>query len=199
MRGFIFLLVAVLSCNAMAGAVIQADVVTLQPVVDRDEKGFHACGVRGLVAVVTPETTDFHDFSLMIRHNMFYGTLKAGKTRASTKAMLNGNASQEVVMPAPVKFWIAIESNSKAVSPIKIMPAEDKGYILEIADLAGTYEAILEMIHGERMQFSLRYANQPVEQVVSFSATMPEVELSPLMKCLKEVIERAEKELADKP
>lgn len=199
MRGFIFLLVAVLSCNAMAGVVIQADMAMLQPVVDRDEKGFQACGVRGLVGVSTPETTDFHDFSLMIRHNFHYGTLKAGKVRASTKAMLNGSASRETVLPAPVKFWIAVESKSKAVNPIKIMPAEDKGYILEVADLVGTYEAILEMIHGERMQFALRYKNQPSEQVVSFSATMPEVELSPLMKCLKEVIERAEKELADKP
>lgn len=199
MRGVLFLLMVVLSCSAMAGAVIQADMAMLQPVVDRDENGFQACGVRGLVAVSTPETTDFHDFSLMIRHDFFYGTLKAGKVRASTKAVLNGSASRETVMPAPVKFWIAAESNGKSVSPIKIMPAQSKGYIIETADFVGTYEAILDMIHGERMQFSLRYKNQPSEQVISFSATMPEVEVSPLMMCLKKVLERAQKELTDKP
>lgn len=199
MRGVLFLLMVVMSCSAMAGAVIQADMAMLQPVVDRDENGFQACGVRGLVMVTTPETTDFHDFSLMIRHDIFYGTLKAGKVRTTTQALLNGSASRETVMPAPIRFWIAVESKSKAVTPIKIMPAEDKGYILEIADYVGTYEAIIEMILGGRMQFAIRYENQPSEQVVSFSAKMPEVELSPLMKCLKEVPERAQKELAGKP
>lgn len=199
MRGVIFLLMAVMSCSAMAGVVIQADMATLQPVIDRDENGFKACGVRGLVLKSTPETTDLYDFSLMIRHDVFFGLLKAGKMRASTKSMLKGSASPKTVLPAPVKFWIAVESNSKAVSPIKIMPAEDKGYILETADYFGTYEAIFEMIHGGRMQFAIRYANQPSELVVSFSGVMPEVELTPLMNCLKEVPLRAEKELEGKP
>jgi hypothetical protein len=199
MRAVLFLLMVVLSCSAMAGAVVQADMAMLQPVIDRDENGFQACGVRGLVVVSTPETTDLHDFSLMIRHDIFYGTLKAGKMRASTEAMLNGSASRETVMPAPIKFWIAVESKSKAVSPIKIMPAVSEGYILEIADYAGTSEAIIEMVLGERMQFSIRYEDQPAEQVVSFSAAMLEIERTPLMKCLSEVAKRTRKELADKP
>lgn len=199
MRGIFFLLVAVLSCNAMAGVVIQADVAMLQPVIDRDENGFQACGVRGMIMVTTSETTEFHDFSLMIRHDIFYGTLKAGKMRASTKAILNGSTLRETVMPAPVKFWIAVESKSKAVSPIKIIPAETKGYIIEIADYGLTAEAIIEMVLGERMQFAIRYEDQPAEQVVSFSAAMPKIELTPLMNCLSEVAERSKKELAAKP
>lgn len=198
MRRIIFLLVTVLSCNAMAGVMIQADMATLQPVIDRDENGFQACGVRGLVLTVSPDTTDIYDFSLMIRHDMFYGTLKAGKMQASTKAMQSGSISRETVLPAPVNFWIAEESKGKAVSPIKTVPAETRGYILEVADFTVTFEAILGMVNGERMQFSLRYKDEPAEQVIGFSGTMQEVEKVPLMRCLTEVTQRMQKELESK-
>jgi hypothetical protein len=39
------------------------------------------------------------------------------------------------------------------------------------------------MIHGERMQFAIRYKNEPVDVVVSFSALMPEHERKPLKAC----------------
>ncbi len=73
------------------------------------------------------------------------------------------------------------------------MPAESKGYILELANVGDTLRGILSMIHGERMQFAIRYNSEPVDAVIAFSAMMPDNERIPLMKCIEEVGERMEK------
>jgi hypothetical protein len=86
-------------------------------------------------------------------------------------------------MPAPVNSWIALQSAGKALMPEKIIPADTKGYILAGAGLIHTLDIIAAMIHGERMQFAIRYKNEPVDVVVSFSAIMPEHELKPLKAC----------------
>ncbi len=106
--------------------------------------------------------------------------------------------SIDTVVPPPVKFWIAQESEGKAVNPIKVLPAESKGYILEIADLPDTLRGIFAMANGVRMQFAVRYKNQPVDVVVAFSAQMSEVERAPLMNCLVAVGERPKKWLRKK-
>lgn len=192
-RVILMMILVVVSGSAMAGIVIQADDVSLQPQTERDNIGFRDCGVRGVVLVSTSDFFDAYDFSLMIRADMMYGTLKAGKARTSVKAALNKKYSSEAIIPPPINFWIAKENEGKAIRPIKIMAAETKGYILELADFVDTYDGIMSIIHGERMQFSIRYKDEPLDKVISFSAEMPEIERAPLERCMNEAVERISK------
>lgn len=189
----LILFISVASLPSYAQMVIQAGSAGLQPQIGRDEVGFLSCGVRAVVTTSDTEYIEAYDFSLMVRADIPYGTLKAGKASTPIKAALKGKYTTGATTPPPAKFWLAQENEGKPISPIKIMPAENKGYILELADLADTLRGIVAMIHGERMQFAVRYKSQPVEQVISFSAAMPENELAPLMTCLNGVVERFQK------
>jgi hypothetical protein len=192
-----FMALSLAYLSAAAQIVIQADSAGLQPQIGRDDIGFLSCGVRAVVTTSNAGYVDAYDFSLMVRADIPYGTLKAGKVSTPIKAALKGKYATGATTPPPTKFWLAQENEGKPISPMKIMPAENKGYILELADLADTLRGIVAMIHGQRMQFAVRYKSQPVEQVISFSAAMPENELAPLMTCLNAVVERFPK-VADK-
>jgi len=185
--------VILLSCvvgPTFAQMVIQAESVSLQPQIGRDEAGFKTCGIRAVVIAKSGQDYDLYDFSLNIRAEELYGALKAGKSRTTVRAVQQGKASSEVVLPAPVRFWISKEDEGKAITPLKTFPADTKGYIMEVADLSETFKGIVAMIYGERMQFAVRYKNQPLDIVVSFSEKLPEIERAPLMKCLDAVVER---------
>lgn len=173
-----------------AQMVVRADDAALQPQMGRDGSGFASCGVRAMVLLVDPDYVDAYDFSLMVRADMPYGMLKAGKGRTKRKDAEKGNFSNGAVVPAPKMFWIAREDEGKAVTPLKTMLADTKGYILEIADMAGTLQAIYSIVHGERMQFAIRYGSEPVDKVVSFAVKMPDSERAPLIKCIDGIIER---------
>lgn len=179
-----------ISVPSSAQMVIQADLAKLQPQIKRDESGFSSCGIRAIVMVDLNNSVDAYDFSMMVGAEIFAGTLKAGKTRTSKSDILKGKQSSETVLPAPIKFWIAQENQGKAVTPIKTMPSETKGFILELADIAATTEAIYALAQGERMQFAVRYKDQAVDHVISFSAPLTEAESKPLMSCFDGVIER---------
>ena len=167
---------------ASAQMIIQADSAALQAQIQRDDSGFSSCGVRAIVVVANSDFADAYDFSVVARD--FAGTLKAGKTRTTMANLSKGKFSQNAVTPPPIKFWIAKEIEGKAITPKKIFPSETKGFILQIADVVQTFEGIYAIINGERMQFTLRYANQPSDAVISFSATLPEQEIKPLTACL---------------
>jgi hypothetical protein len=201
-----FLLTAIVFAPAFAQMVIQADLARLQPQIQRDDGGFSACGVRALVITSTVDSADLYDFSLMVRANMFAGMLKAGKLHATKSTLLKGALPSEAVVPGPVKFWIAKENEGQAASASNTAPSESKGYILGTADWSLTLDAILAMIHGERMQFATRYKKQPLDLVISFSENMPEHERNPLMTCITSVMDRLKaqamkrlSEMEDKP
>lgn len=191
-------IVCLLAIPASAQMVIQADSAALQPHIRRDEAGFGSCGVRAVVVALMGKEVDAYDFSMSVGADNFYGLLKAGKTRVSLENLQRGKRPKDAVTPPPIKFWIAKEVEGKAVMPIKIMPAETKGFILEIADIVPTWDAILAMIHGERMQFAVRYKNEPLDVVVSFAANMSEVERKPLVTCLDAVLERLKNQAEEK-
>ena len=192
-RVSLILYLCTVTAFANAQMVIQADSAELQPQIGRDEIGFSSCGVRAVVVAKDNKFLDAYDFSLMVRSDVFGGTLKAGKVRTTAPALLKGKNSYELVVPAPINFWMAKESEGKALRPTRIIPAENKGYILGIADAADTFEIIMAMIHGDRLQFAIRYKKEPVDVVVAFSAAMPESERKPLMTCINGVIERLSK------
>lgn len=189
-RLFLFLFLSTLAGTAAAQLVIQAVSAASQPQMGRDEVGFSSCGVRAVVVTNEGEYVDAYDFSLMVRADMAYGLLKAGKTRTSMSSAKRGEYSKQPTGDRPVRFWIAQESEGKAIAPKTIMPAETKGYILELAELLPTLTGIAAIISGERMQFAIRYEEQEFDTVISFSAAMDENERAPLWKCLKGVGER---------
>lgn len=90
----------------------------------------------------------------------------------------------KVALPAPLEFWIAGEAEGKALRIDKQLQSQTPGFILGGADLIESWKTILAIAHGERMQFALRYKGQGYDNVVSFGASMPDVELQPLMACL---------------
>jgi hypothetical protein len=187
---YAFLFVALQLEPAAAQMLIQADLALLQPQISRDETGFRSCGVRAVVMSDDTQIVEAYDFSLMVDARHFVGMLKAGK-RITTKAqLLKGDRSNKVVMPLPIKFWIAREAEGKAISPQKVVPSETKGFILGIADIAQTYEGIFAIIHGERMQFAVRYKEQLIDVVISFVGEMSEVERNSLLICLNGIVER---------
>jgi hypothetical protein len=143
-----------------------------------------------MVASANQLCIDVYDYSVMIRSDIPFGTLKAGKSRTATAGAKKGKFATRAVTPSPVRFWLAQEMEGKPINPTKIMPSESQGYILEIANLADTLQGILAMVNGERMQFAIRYASEPADVVVAFAATMPDVERAPLLKCIGQVSER---------
>ncbi|WP_305072817.1 hypothetical protein [Propionivibrio sp.] len=193
MRKAILMALCVISSCASAQMVLQADSAALQPQIGRDENGFSSCGVRGVVIVSRAQYWDAYDFSAMVRLDLPYGMLKAGKSRTPAQEAVKGKFSTKSVVPPPVNFWFAQENEGKPLTPIKTIPAETKGYILELANIGDTLRGILAMIHGERMQFAIRYKNEPADVVVAFAAQMPDYERAPLMKCIKEVGNRMAK------
>ena len=186
------LLLTVFSTSAMAGVLIQASSAILQPQIERNEKGFFACGVRGVVLDVTGNQLRTYDFSLSIRVDFLAGLLKAGSFLTPIKSM-NINSTKTAI-PAPVKFWIAKEKVGKPITLSNIMPADNAGFIIGSADLVDTLEGITALIYGERMQFAIRYKAETIERVISFSAEMPKIELEPLTICIQDVMRQMVKE-----
>ena len=191
------LLLTVFSTSAMAGMVLQATSATLQPLIERNEKGFFMCGVRGMVSDVTGNQLRLYDFSLHIRVDALFGMLKAGSHLTPIKSINKDSSSLTTAIPAPVKFWIAKEKVGKPITLSNIMPAISAGFIIGSAELVDTLEGIMAIIYGERMQFVIRYKAEPVDRVISFSAEMPKIELEPLTTCIEDVTSRMAKELKE--
>jgi len=88
----------------------------LQPQITRDEGGYKSCGVRAVVIAEGEERfVDMYDFSMNVWAAPSIGLMKAGKSRTTKEKLQQGNANRETVMPAPVNFWIALESEGKAL------------------------------------------------------------------------------------
>jgi hypothetical protein len=188
----IFILLVSLNFTSItyAQSVTKADAVALQPQIGRDANGYNTCGIRAIVTVVNPKYAYTYDFSIQIMSKFSYGLLKAGKSSTPMKDMLKNTPNISTVMPAPINFWISQESTSKPVFALKKMPAETKGYLLEVADLFNSLDAINSIVNGERMHFAIRYKSESIDKVISFSSKLSDEETTPLMICISEVLER---------
>jgi hypothetical protein len=192
------LFTALLSLPATAQVVVQASSVVLQPQIGRDAVGYTQCGVRAVVLDVKPKIVDTYDFSIMFRLGLLAGMVKAGKYETSSSDFLKQKLALNAVMPAPVTFWIAKESEGKALMPTKIIPADTPGFILAGTDMLQAWSTVIAVIQGERMQFATRYKKQGNDTVVSFAGSMPEQELQPLMACMQGLAQRMRDEAPPK-
>jgi len=197
MKNFLVLtLFGALTLPVHAQPVVQAATAQLQPQISRDTDGYTACGIRAIVLDIQPKVVEAYDFSLYLRVGMPAGTVKAGKHQTPSTKFSNGRFDQKVVVPGPEKFWIAKELEGKALIPFKVFAGDTPGYVLGLADLAGTHAAIASMMTGERMQFAVRYKNQPYDTVVSFASELPSKEFAPLAACMDGLVARMKRDAA---
>lgn len=183
-----------MSIPAQAQMVVQAYSAQLQPQIGRDAEGYTTCGIRAVVLDMTPTLVDAYDFSINLYLGLV-GMAKAGKAQTSIVRFLNGKKDIKPIRPSPVNFWIANESDGKALTPFKIIASESPGYILAGVDFIQASHKILAIAHGERMQFATRYKNQHIDTVVSFAGKLTEEEFNPLLACLAGLGERMSAEL----
>lgn len=187
-------MLAFFSAFAFCQPVIQATSAILEPQVKRDTGGFKSCGVRALVSVVSGKNSDVYDFSIMIDSEFSMATIKAGMVRNTIEAIMNGKGGVIAITPAPKNFWFVEEAEGKAITPIKLFPGDTKGYVLGFTPLDSTFRALLEMIKGTRMQFAARYEIEPVDRVITFSASLSNSEFGSMMNCLEKVVNRMDAE-----
>jgi len=185
-----------LNMSVHAQPVVQAATAQLQSQISRDTTGYTACGIRAIVLDMKPKVVEAYDFSLYLRTEMPAGTIKAGKHQIPSAKFSKGQFDQKVVMPGPENFWIAKELEGKALIPFKVFAGDTPGYVLGLADLAGTHAAIASMMAGERMQFAVRYKNQPYDTVMSFASELPSNELKPLAACMDGLVARMKSDAA---
>jgi hypothetical protein len=192
--------VALLLClPAQAQTVVQAASAQLQPQVRRDAEGFAECGLRATVIDLLPDGADAYDFTLSLRLGLKVGMFKAGKANTSMAMLKKHQHNINGILPGPVNFWMAKEEEGKPMLPLKIIPADTPGFILGGVDFGQAWANILGMADGERMQFAVRYKNQPVDTVISFATTLKDEERKSLMACFDGLVKRMAVEIdADK-
>jgi hypothetical protein len=121
-----------------AQVVVQAATAQLQPQIGRIANGYTGCGIRVVVLNLKPDVGEAYDFSLNLRAEMTAGSIKAGELQTPAAKFRTGRFEQKVVWPGPTNFWIAIESEGKALVPTKVLAAGSSGYILGLTDFVGT-------------------------------------------------------------
>jgi len=67
----------------------------------------------------------------------------------------------------------------------KVIPAEDKGFILGDADVVNTMNTVLAIAKGSPIQFAMQYKDEKVERIVSFSAPLNDADYSTLLRCFE--------------
>lgn len=202
MRLLVYLLFAfaVIYTNSAYGQnVIEADTAKLVPQITRDASGFSKCGLRSMVMVSAGDVVDIYDFSMSLSSDYVAATTKAGKSVESRTSVMSGKPSKNsVVIPGPKSFWFARELQGKPVTMLKILPADTPGFILGVADMNATFDVIMAAVKGERVHFAIRYASEPIERVVAFSAPLTDNEKMLMGTCLSELVARLQKGLASK-
>lgn len=179
---------------AAAQTVTQAKMSRLTPQISRDETGFSQCGVHMVVLGDAPEGMDAYDFSINVYAKPFMGAVKAGKMHVTAGEMKRSSYSGKTVLPAPVKFWIAKESEDQQLMPEEYFPADSPGYVIARAHAFMSFSTLINIIAGERMQVAIRYKSEPLDRAFSFSATPSKEEATALMACVQGIYKRLENE-----
>ncbi|MES2024329.1 MAG: hypothetical protein V4448_02115 [Pseudomonadota bacterium] len=184
-------LLGVVSIPTFAQGIIAADSVTAQALVGRDGNGFSSCGVRVLATVASMSSGEMYDFSVAVYRKNLMPLIKAGRYDL-TKADIQKGVLPPAAVPAPSKFLLSSATQDATLEATNIMPAEDKGFSLGLADLAKTWLAITALADGENMHLVMRSPKQRWDRVVSFSAKLTEGEAKSLNSCLGSLVKDME-------
>jgi hypothetical protein len=195
MRKILFILI-IAPMLAHSQALTQSMVTQLQPQIHRDSKGFKGCGVH--VFAVTNVSQDatrgrYYDFSI-VAYSDFLAIVKAGSGFANTQTK-----EGETTMPPPNGFWIVRESEGVRLQGERFINAETKGYSLGYLNPASALQYIDAIASGARIQFSIIYPNQPLENVIAISAKFNERDAEAFAACMTGLFERMKRESAKLP
>lgn len=170
--------------------VTSADRAEVQVVVGRDEAGFSSCGVRAMPMMLSAGAAEVYDFSIVIYRKSFLPLIKAGRYELNNKDSQR-KPTHKVVMPAPVKFWVASATEGVPLMATKLMLAETPGFILGYGDLALSWESILSIANGNLTHVVIRAKKDSYDHVVAFSAKMQPPDLDSLNACLDSLLSKA--------
>ncbi len=189
-RAFALCLLVFFCQSGYAQALVQGNVLSRQPKIERDGNGFVACGLSTVITVNREEWVEVHHLSLLVNGESMLGLFDAAKTNVSQSNARNGKYVGDMVKPTPMRFWIAKETDSKALIPIEIVKSGTPGHITGKLDFSRSFGLLAAMMHGERVQFVLGYEDQSIDEVISFSERLPRPEASALAACLNGVRDR---------
>jgi len=183
---------------ASAQMLLRAETAASQAQIGRDAEGYSTCGIRTTAFVALDKgNAEIYDFSLNVYRDHFFGMLKAGKTFATAKQVLNQDLSAKAVTPRPIRFWISAANDDKPLISTKVTDSETKGYMIAGGDFVLTFQNIYAVMYGEQMQFVTRYAKEKLDVVISFKAPLPKDEQDALVSCLDGIRKRLEDSIKD--
>jgi hypothetical protein len=152
--------------------------------------------VRAISTVATGKSGEMFDFSLVVYRGKYGALMKAGKYVLSS-ADLQRQTLPKAVTPAPIKFWIATNTDGKPLVAERITAANDAGFILGLGDLVSTWRMIFAVSHGEAIQFSLRLKSEPFDRVIAFSSRLTPVEMKSLDACMSSLYDDFTKDTSE--
>lgn len=190
----LFLILAVTVEPASGQTIHRLDMVKSQPLIERNEDGYAGCGLR----VIAGDTDAhlIHEFTLRLAWKFPSGLLTASTSRVSQKKLKPGAPASVLITPAPARFWIVKETEAKALRPERIGREDIPGTLFAALPLMPTLETIVDIMQGERMQFSIgqRNQNKDLDRALSFRAPLSKEETTSLAACLLAMTKSMEEE-----
>lgn len=196
-KHFLFIACAIMACQDASADRLMKATAKSQVQINRDEKGFYACGIRVVAHIDFREDTQFNDFSVYFSANPPFGFVKFASWSVSASDLVKGKLQYSPNNVRPDTFWIARSSQSKAVAAQSVIPAETKGYSLATADPSMTPEIIMAVASGESMQFSIRRNGDKNEVTGMFSSPAQSDEIQSLQACFASVGKRIESQIKE--
>jgi hypothetical protein len=191
------LLAALVGVPAVAQTVHKVGKANIQLVVTRDEAGFRECGVRFVVFDQKPNVTDFYDLRLIalvtdVNEGGFIEGGVMGLTNAQMVSMQSKPMPPLKPGPAPVKFWIAKNTDAVPLTPVQIIPDKDGlPGLMAVTKFEPMTTQLVNIAKGSTMQFSLQYPNQE-ERVVEMEAALEKKDADVLYACFSGLSKRME-------
>lgn len=193
-----------LSIPAQSGVLHTAIKSDSQVTMSRNETGITSCGIRVASFIQPGRDVRWYDFSLSIYREQMAGLLKAGSYTIDVETLNKKGLPKDprtiARTPIPTGFWVADVADKPPAAMKNIIPSPDKGFILGQADFSRIAELSLAIAKGDAAQFSVKYSEKGVDDVVNFKAPLSPDDLKTLVDCysglhngLKSDIEASEK------
>lgn len=177
-----------------AHAVRYLDNVFVKSLIDRGDEGFSACGIN-VVALDIDNYARTFEFNLRVVPTPYAGIVDFSTVLAAKGKVQPGEEPYTVVTPTPIKFWIAVDTDPKRLSPERYVKSQKEGIALAILAADETLIAIANIAGGKRMQFAITYPGadkNSTEDILSFAAPIQEKEIDGLQACLKDILRRSQ-------
>jgi hypothetical protein len=183
------MLAAAASAPATADVVTQASIAALQPQISRDAEGFSECGVRAFIASPAGQLDEYYDFTIAANVQSMKGFSKVSKY-LMPKSAPKDNVDRYLVKTQPASFWIVQKTEGKQPKQMRTMPGETPGSLLALYGFVPALDILAGITTEQRMQISVRYPNDRVNNVVVFSAKLGADDAATYQACMDGLLKR---------